>query len=276
VVADLEGVARVAPAPAAPARTRAFPGRDLRALRNRQFFDGYWRGGRHERDRLWRAWWRDGYEQILAWAGPLAGKRVLNLFAGLGEDARMLAYTGADVVAIDFSLPGLVHAAHAHDPDDTSHAEPRMLCADATRLPLPDASVDVIVAVNGLCHTPKAAVLAECRRVLAPGGKLLLLEVMRYPHLAMLARYLEPYRKHAPHQFLSLGELQSLARGFGSVRHREFFLLSVLSAMLLRLPLGPKLGAPLHRWLIALDRRLLGWMPFLRPFSYLCAAELRP
>lgn len=263
------------PALEKPAPLRPVTRPDERALANRKFFDGYWRGGKHERDQLWRQWWRDGYEQILAWAGPLAGKRVLNLFAGLGEDAAMLASLGADVTAVDFSLPGLKHAAQ-DAPKGDGHAAPRMLCADATNLPLPSRSVDVIVAVNGFCHTPKAAVMAECRRVLKPGGKLLLLEVMRYPHLAMLARFLEPYMWRAPHKFISVGELEELAKDFAFAQHRQFFVLSVLSAMLLRLPLGPKLFLPLHRGLTALDRRLLRWFPFLRRISYLCAAELRP
>jgi SAM-dependent methyltransferase len=258
--------------PPAPPLRRVAPA-DHRALRNRRFFDRYWGRGTHERDQLWREWWSDGYEQILSWAGPLAGKRVLNLFAGLGEDAAMLAELGAEVTAVDFSLPGLVRA--AQEKLAVAPNPPRLLCADATCLPLPSASVDIIVAVNGLCHTPKAAVLSECRRVLKPGGKLLLLEVMRYPHLAMLARFLEPYKWSAPHRFLSVAELEDLAKDFRSARHRQFFVASVLSAMLLRLPLGPTLFRPLHRALTAADRRLLRWFPSLRQVCYLCAAELR-
>ncbi|MEZ5965658.1 MAG: methyltransferase domain-containing protein [Planctomycetota bacterium] len=272
--------ARQATAQPIPARDPARPLRrlespDPRSVKNRRFFDGYWSAGKHERDRLWRDWWHDGYEQMLTWAGPLAGKRVVNLFAGLCEDAEMLAQTGASVVAVDFSLAGLANAAHA--PGRRVEVDgPRMLCADASKLPLPDGSVDVVIAINGLCHTPKAKVLAECRRVLAPDGRILLLEVMRYPHLAMLARFLEPYKWHAPHKFISVGELEELARDFSFARHREFFCLSVLSAMLVRLPLGAKLFLPLHRLLTKLDRPLLRAVPFLRRFSYLCAAELRP
>lgn len=242
------------------------------AVRNRQFFDGYWRRGRQERDRLWRAWWHEAYEQLLTFAGPLNGKRVVNLFAGLGEDAAMLKERGAKVIAVDFSLPGLKQAAReASTPDN-----PRMLCADATQLPIASHSVDLVMAINGLCHTPKAEVLAEGRRLLKPGGKLLLLEVMRYPHLAMLARFLEPYRWRAPHKFLSVRELEELTKDFAFVRHQQYFVLSVFSAMLLRLPLGPKLFLPLHRLLIAADRPLLRWFPWLRHVSYLCVAEMRP
>jgi SAM-dependent methyltransferase len=242
------------------------------ALRNRRFFDGYWQRGRHERDKVWRAWWRDAYDQLFEFAGPLASKQAVFLFTGLGEDANMLATRGAKVFAIDFALAGLRQAAK----EAPSANNPKMLCGDATSLPLATASVDLAFVVNGLCHTPKALVLAECRRVLKPDGKVLLLEVMRYPHLAMLARWLEPYRWRAPHRHVSVGEIEDLAKAFSFARHREFYLLSVLSAMLLRLPAGVKLFWPLHQLMIAADRPLLRWFPWLRRISYVCVAEFRP
>jgi SAM-dependent methyltransferase len=261
-----------APLQLRPTSVPSDPRAHEQALRNRSFFDSYWSEGRHLRDRLWRDWWGDGYAQALAWAGPLAGKRVLQLFTGLGEDAAMLTACGADVCGVDFSLPGLRHAAR----ERAGPRRPGLVCADATRLPLANGSVDVVLAVNGLCHTPKAAVLAECRRVLKPDGKLLLIEVMRYPHLAMLARFCEPYKWRAPHRFLSVGELEDLAKDFSFARHREFFVLSVLSAMLLRLPLGRRVFLPLHHMLVRADRHLLRWFPSLRRIGYLCVAELRP
>lgn len=254
------------PLPKAP--PEADPGR-----RNRRFFDGYWRRGQQERDRIWRAWWQDGYRQVLDWAGPLHGKRVLHAFAGLGEDAHMLANAGADVVAFDFAQAGLQQARRTQDA--RSSPRPTWLCADASCLPLAPESFDLVIAVNGLCHTDKVRVLAEFRRVLRPGGRILFLEVMRYPHVAMAARLLEPYRKHAPHRHISVSELKSLAQPFGGLRQRQFFVASVFTAMLMRLPLGPELAGWLHRGAIGFDRLLLRICPPLRHVAYLCAAELR-
>jgi demethylmenaquinone methyltransferase/2-methoxy-6-polyprenyl-1,4-benzoquinol methylase len=55
-----------------------------------------------------------------------------------------------------------------------------LLVTDAEALPLPDRSVDRVAMAFGLRNcTNKAAVLAEARRVLRPGGKFLCLEFSR-------------------------------------------------------------------------------------------------
>ena len=233
----------------------------------RRFYSDYWRHGQTLRDRLWRAWWQEAYEQMLTWAGPLAGRRVLVVFAGLGEDVAMLAQRGANVVALDFALSGLAQARRA--------TRAPCICADATELPLASGSCDLVFVLNGICHTDKVRVLAESRRILQPDGRIFLLEVLRYPHVAVAARLLEPYLWRAPHKFLSVRELERLGQAFPMLRHRQFFVLSVLSAMLLRLPLGARLFHPLHRLLTRLDRPLLRALPILRHISYLTVAELR-
>ena len=55
-----------------------------------------------------------------------------------------------------------------------------MLNAPAERLPLADASVDAVVSTGVLCTVDDpAAALAEARRVLRPGGRLLFIEHVR-------------------------------------------------------------------------------------------------
>jgi demethylmenaquinone methyltransferase / 2-methoxy-6-polyprenyl-1,4-benzoquinol methylase len=59
-------------------------------------------------------------------------------------------------------------------------AELSLLVADAENLPLPDRSVDRVSIAFGLRNcTDKAAVLAEARRVLRPGGRFFCLEFSR-------------------------------------------------------------------------------------------------
>ena len=64
------------------------------------------------------------------------------------------------------------------------------LVADAERLPLPDCSVDVVSMAFGLRNcTDKAAVLAEARRVLRPGGRFFCLEFSRVTVAALAPVY---------------------------------------------------------------------------------------
>jgi ubiquinone/menaquinone biosynthesis C-methylase UbiE len=66
---------------------------------------------------------------------------------------------------------------------------------DAQALDLPDASFDTVVCTLALCTIPDPRrAVAEARRVLRPGGRLLLLEHVRSPVRAVRAieRLLEP------------------------------------------------------------------------------------
>jgi demethylmenaquinone methyltransferase / 2-methoxy-6-polyprenyl-1,4-benzoquinol methylase len=65
-----------------------------------------------------------------------------------------------------------------------------LLVADAERLPLPDRIVDRVSIAFGLRNcTDKAAVLAEARRVLRPGGRFCCLEFSRIRVAALKPAY---------------------------------------------------------------------------------------
>jgi demethylmenaquinone methyltransferase/2-methoxy-6-polyprenyl-1,4-benzoquinol methylase len=103
---------------------------------------------------------------------------VLDLCCGTGDLA--LAVLGrclkARVIACDFSPPMLARAARKFA---RVACGPRaaLVEADALALPLPDASVDAVTCGFGLRNLADAAAgLAEMRRVLRPGGPVVILE----------------------------------------------------------------------------------------------------
>lgn len=94
---------------------------------------------------------------------------VLDLGAGTGRVTRELKrrYRRALVIALDLA-PGMLREARRHQP---LWRRFERVCGDALRLPLADASVDVVFSSLMLqwCE-PLDTALAECRRVLKPDG----------------------------------------------------------------------------------------------------------
>jgi ubiquinone/menaquinone biosynthesis C-methylase UbiE len=109
-------------------------------------------------------------ERVEAVAGPAA--RLLEIGVGTGRIALPLHRRGREIVGVDLSWPMLeryrAKAAAAGLPP------PPVLRGDASRLPLRDACVDVLLEVHVLHLVPAwERALAEARRVLTPGGLLL-------------------------------------------------------------------------------------------------------
>ncbi len=100
----------------------------------------------------------------------IAPRLALDVGAGTGHASRALKrrYPKAHVIAVDFSL-GMLRAAARQQ----AWLRPfTRVCATAARLPLADASVDLIVSNFMLQWSDLDCVLAEFRRVLAPRGLL--------------------------------------------------------------------------------------------------------
>lgn len=105
--------------------------------------------------------------------GATPGGRVLDIGAGLGGPARFLATRYAcRVVAVE------LHAGRASSALRLNRrvglaGVVQVVRADARRLPFRNGSFDACISQETLLHVDdKAAVLADCRRVLAPGGRL--------------------------------------------------------------------------------------------------------
>jgi ubiquinone/menaquinone biosynthesis C-methylase UbiE len=116
-----------------------------------------------------RLTYRPVQDAVVAALRTVGPRRVIDLGCGTGLLTTRLRRElgGAVVVGCDFSQ-GMLRRARAH-------AEPvSWVCGDAQRLPFRDASADAIVSTEAFHWFPdKARALAECFRVLVPGGRLL-------------------------------------------------------------------------------------------------------
>jgi SAM-dependent methyltransferase len=122
----------------------------------------------------------EGLESRLVFdlAGPLNGKRVLDIGTGDGQYALEAARRGGQIMALDRDQSMLDAAclrARALELPLQLHR------GDATLLPFPDGSFDVVLAVTVLCLVPDAAqAVREMARVLRPGGRLVLADLGRF------------------------------------------------------------------------------------------------
>jgi arsenite methyltransferase len=112
------------------------------------------------------------------------GESVLDLGCGGGLDLALAAKAVGPhgrAIGIDLAKPMVERAQDTLRQLGLSWAEARVAQAEA--LPLPDASIDCVLANGILNLSPdKSAVLSEIARVLKPGGRLLLAETtLRHP-----------------------------------------------------------------------------------------------
>jgi SAM-dependent methyltransferase len=107
-----------------------------------------------------------GYHYELALRHLHPGDRVLDVACGDGFGVRMIAQRCANVVGVDIDAPSIAAARRATGGS--------FVVADATRMPFEDGYFQAVVSFETLEHVPVDPFMREVRRVLAPGGVLLL------------------------------------------------------------------------------------------------------
>jgi SAM-dependent methyltransferase len=104
------------------------------------------------------------YERL---APRCAGREVLEAGCGEGYGADLIAGVARRVVAVDYDQSAIAHVRHRYPRVQVLHA-------NLTELPLPDASVDVVVNFQVIEHLwDQGQFVGECARVLRPAGLLM-------------------------------------------------------------------------------------------------------
>lgn len=133
-------------------------------------------------------------ERRRALVGQAQG-RVLEIGAGTGLN---LEHYGPDATDLVLTEPEEPMARRLR----ARLTRGEIVSAPADRLPFPDGSFDTVVSTLVLCTVPdQERALAEIRRVLKPGGRLLFLEHVRShdPGLARWQDRIRPFWRHLGH-----------------------------------------------------------------------------
>ena len=151
--------------------------------------------------------------------GGYAGKHVLEVGCGAGTDLVRFARGGAVVAGVDLSSSAIALARSNFEQQGLA-ADLRE--ADGERLPFPDDSFDLVYAHGVVQYTANPrALVAECRRVLKPGGQAIFQVYNRISWLNALSKLMKVPLEHEDAPVLlkfSAGEFRALLDGFRDVR----------------------------------------------------------
>jgi SAM-dependent methyltransferase len=114
-------------------------------------------------------YWFRRHEAAYRWlVGRLPAGRVLESGAGEGYGAALLAGTGRAVVALDYDPTTVVHIGR-------TYPEVRAVRGNVVLPPFRDATFDAVVSLQVIEHLwDQPGYVAECARVLRPGGLLVI------------------------------------------------------------------------------------------------------
>ena len=138
---------------------------------------------------------------MAAASGLSEGDHLVDLACGAGGPGLLIAaITGCRLTGIDLSPVGVAQA-EARSERVGLAATSKFLVGTFERTGLPDACADAVLTIDAIQYSlDKAAAIAECRRILRPGGRLLLVgfevepdQVMGFPVLG-----LDPVADFAP------------------------------------------------------------------------------
>jgi len=150
------------------------------------------------------------------WVGGLAaGASVLDVGCGGGQNLLIVAERRPDLVLTGLDL-NAGQVARARRRAAKSHASMRVIEGSAMELPFGDGQFDSVMSVASIKHWPDPARgLAECARVLAPGGMMFVAEADRGCYLDDARRFVAGMRIPRAMRGLALMGFRTYVAGQG-------------------------------------------------------------
>jgi 2-polyprenyl-3-methyl-5-hydroxy-6-metoxy-1,4-benzoquinol methylase len=162
---------------------------------------------------------------IIKEMGPLKGKKVLDIGAGLGESSVYFALRGAIVTTTDLS-PEMVKL--AIDLGKEHGVELEGIVSSAEGLNVPENTYDIVYVANTIHHvTDKPALFGQIRAALKPGGRFFSIDPIAYNPAITVYRMIATEVRSVDEYPLRVSDLKLAKRYFVNVKHREFWFLTL-------------------------------------------------
>ena len=218
---------------------------------------------------------------IRAALGDLRGRTLLDIGCGLGEASVYFALEGASVTATDIS-PGMCDTASRLAEANGTTIRTHVSAAEDLGLPA-DERFDIIYTGNTLHHVDISTALPRLLRHLKPDGVFVSWDPVAYNPIINIYRILATEVRTEDEHPLRLCDVRNVSRHFAKTEVRWFWFTTLVIFMLMaavqfRSPNKERFWkkvveesdswAWLYRPLAALDRALLGILPFLRPLCW--------
>ena len=218
--------------------------------------------------------------------GSLEGKRVLEIGSGAGYESVLFALLGATVQGYD-KRSSAIKDAYAL----AEHFGVRDRCTfeigQVDDLPDDDDRYDLVFSKSVLQYTDRPRVIAECQRVLKPGGTLLMIENTPYNPFVNFSRFVRRL-KAKESDMVYLRTIKGYMRCsealeiVGKMDDGSYRCMHVLTPPVIFMSWSSKLGKlPLHgaayRLLCGIDRVLLSVIPPMKHLAWIgCMQGRKP
>jgi 2-polyprenyl-3-methyl-5-hydroxy-6-metoxy-1,4-benzoquinol methylase len=162
---------------------------------------------------------------ILQLMGPLHGKKLLDIGAGLGESSVYFALQGAEVTTVDISAAMVETALRLAK---LNGVELKGVVSAGENLRLPNEYYDVVYIANTIHHVhDRSSLFAQIRAALKPGGRFFAYDPLAYNPLIQIYRRMATAVRTPDESPLTAADVHQAKKYFSNVGHREFWLLSL-------------------------------------------------
>jgi 2-polyprenyl-3-methyl-5-hydroxy-6-metoxy-1,4-benzoquinol methylase len=159
---------------------------------------------------------------ILSQMGPLSGKKVLDIGAGLGESSVYFALQGAHVTTLDVSAQMVQTTLELGRKFGVALEG---VVSSAEDLNLPSDTYDLVYVANTIHHVQNRVILFEqIKRALKPGGMFFSYDPLAYNPLINAYRRMATAVRTPDESPLTLSDIALARMYFSRVQHREFWI----------------------------------------------------